>query len=78
MKLGTSLSQQTVYKGFRMSSAASVLNKEGDIGPGLIRLPNLEVRTESRVNKILFDDDRVAKGVVLQGGQRCAPTHTFL
>ncbi|KAL7269933.1 hypothetical protein RUND412_007371 [Rhizina undulata] len=67
--LGGGLVQMAIWKGARVSSATQLLNEDGDIGAGLIRPRNLEVRVETKVNKILFDGKR-AIGVELASGKR--------
>lgn len=59
-----------IYKGARVSSATQLLNDENDIGAGLRRPKNLEVRVETRVEKILFDR-KTAVGVQVEGGRKC-------
>lgn len=59
-----------IHKGARVSSATQLLNEEGDIGSGLRRPKNLEVRVETRVEKILFDR-KTAIGVQVEGGRKC-------
>lgn len=53
-----------------MSSATQLLNEGSDIGSGLRRPKNLEVRVETRVEKILFDR-KTAVGVQVEGGRKC-------
>lgn len=62
--------QMAIHKGARVSSATQLLNDEGDIGSGLRRPKNLEVRVETRVEKILFDR-KTAIGVQVEGGRKC-------
>ncbi|RPB09512.1 alcohol oxidase [Morchella conica CCBAS932] len=67
--IGAGLVNMAIYKGARVSSATQCLNEEGDIGTGLIRPRNLEVRTDTKVEKILFDH-KTAIGVQVEGGRK--------
>lgn len=69
-QIGAGLVQMAIYKGARVSSATQLLNDEGDIGAGLRRPKNLEIRVETRVEKIIFDRKR-AIGVQVEGGKKC-------
>lgn len=76
-KIGISLSNQAVYKGVRFSSASGFLNYPGSMGPGVSKPRNLDVKVESRVDKIIFGDDQTAKGVKLQNGNECMNHHSI-
>jgi choline dehydrogenase len=68
--LGVGVVQHTVWKGARCSAATQLLNTPGDIGAGLKRRGNLEVKTESKVVRIIFDG-KTAVGVELKSGEKC-------
>ena len=60
----------SIYKGARSSSATQCLNIRGDIGAGLRKQPNLEIKVDTRVEKIIFDGLK-AVGVQVAGGRIC-------
>jgi len=60
----------SIYKGARSSSATQCLNSRGDLGAGLPKQPNLEIKVDTRVEKIIFDGLKVA-GVQVAGGRIC-------
>ncbi|KAG0643830.1 hypothetical protein HOY80DRAFT_997404 [Tuber brumale] len=65
--IGASIAQMAIYKGSRASSATQCLNSEGDLGAGLRKQPNLDIKVDTRVEKVIFDGLK-AVGVQVVGG----------
>lgn len=59
-----------IYKGARVSSATQCLNSRGDLGAGLRKQPNLDIKVDTRVERIIFDGLK-AVGVQVAGGRIC-------
>ncbi|CUS14674.1 unnamed protein product [Tuber aestivum] len=65
--IGAGIAQMSIYKGARASSATQCLNSRGDLGAGLRKQPNLEIKVDTRVEKVIFDGLK-AVGVQIVGG----------
>jgi choline dehydrogenase len=68
--IGSGMVQMAIWKGARSSSATQLLNTEFSLGKGVKRQSNLEVKVETRVNKVLFLGKK-AIGVEVEGGRKC-------
>ncbi|PWW71957.1 GMC oxidoreductase [Tuber magnatum] len=68
--IGVGIAQMAIYKGARVSSATQCLNSRGDLGAGLRKQPNLDIKVDTRVERIIFDGIK-AVGVQTADGYIC-------